>query len=203
MDTSNQPGAKIPEHSGPFLVEIGLEWFLNRFIRGVHGFATVSKEFGDYLRAKDTGEQHIHVDYPEETPGLAHIYPKQSWIEAVARWTAQKKQAELDRQLRFARDEAAKALAAKYALREERIAFFTNRLRTRFPAFASRTAAKTIRALIITLLLGKGNTDVQSKLDIKASDIEEFISLPQPQASEEDELMGLVVEPKPKEVIVT
>lgn len=189
-----------PEQQGPFLLEIGLDWFLDKFIRGVHGFATVSKSFGDYLRSKDPADQHIHVDYPEEAPSLAYIYPINFWRESVKRMSEVKQRSEAERQARFLRDELARELAQKYAKREQEIERVLGILYARFgqSKLVKSNSKKNLRVFIITCLSGGGHPEVRLKLGICKETIEEFLSLPQPQGGEEDYLQFLVEEPQPK-----
>lgn len=191
-----------PEFSGPFTLEIGLDWFFDRFTRGVHGFATTSREFGLYFQTKDPSETYAHVDYPEGAPSLAYIYPKAIWVESVRRWDEQKRTSELERQARFTREAAANELVKRYAQREEQINYFLNILYTRFSSFASRNTKKMLRIAIINFLQGGGDGAARLKLGIDQDTIDNFRSLPQPAPTEEEELLGLVIEKPSTEVKV-
>jgi hypothetical protein len=185
------------ELSGPFTLEIGLDWFFDKFTRGVHGFATVSKEYGLYVQGKDLSETHLHVDFPEEAPALAYIYPKPLWIESVKRMGEMKRRSEEERAARFAREVAARELQRKFQERESEIQRILNKLQRDFPVFSGKHSMKNLRLIVISLLQGKGSPDVCKKLGIDEVTIKEFTELPQPTPTDEEVLMGLVVEKPP------
>lgn len=187
----------IPEHSGPFLLSIGLDWFFDKFTRGVHGFATTSREFGLYLQSLDATEIHIHVDFPEEIPHLCYIYPKPLWVESVRRMGEIKQRSEADRQARFAKEIAAKELQSRFARREEEIQRILRIIQGRFPSFWNKNSAKMLRIIVIKALRGDIDEGFRKKLGICAETIAEFLALPQPVVSEEESLMGLVEDTAP------
>lgn len=191
------PNDKIPEEfSGNFRLEIGVDWFLDKFCRGIHGFAVVTKEYGDYLRTKDPDGTTLHVDYADATNTICHVYPIHLWREAVRRWELQKATAELERQKRYARDEAARVLAEKYKQREAEIERVTLLFKARFPGFINKNSAKLCRSIVVQSLQGRTKPEIQKALGVCPETIAEFLALPQPAPTEEDLLMGLVQEPE-------
>jgi hypothetical protein len=202
-DPINPPSTPIEELRGPFVIEIGLDWFFDRFTRGVHGFATVSKDYGQILAAKDKEEKFIHVDYPEETPSLAYVYPIDLWIASVKRWDENRKISEANRQARFLREALAREIQAKYERRETEIGRVISIFNTRFPLFCNKQSRKNLRILTISLLQGKGDRGVRLKLGIDDATVAEFLELPQPEPTEEEELLELVKEKPSTEVKVS
>lgn len=187
------------EHKHPILVQISLEWFFDRMTSGVHGYATCSKEFGQYIQTLDPTEIYTHVYYPPETLSLSHIYPKTVWIEAVKKWEADKRRSEEERQKRFLHESYLNEIKKKYAQREEEIDFFLAALYRKFghTPLVKNTSKKLLRMNIILMLSGKGDQGACKMLGIDSSTIEEFTLLPQPESDEEKLLQLLVQEPAP------
>jgi hypothetical protein len=90
---SDQP-PQAPELSDP-LMDIGLSYFLQLSIKGIHEFATVSKDFGSYIQTfVDPLEKHCHVDYNDT---VAMIYPISAWRNSLRRQEYIKQKSEQER----------------------------------------------------------------------------------------------------------
>lgn len=182
-----------PEQEGPLLISIGLNWFMDKFTSGIHGYVAVTKEFGDYLRVLDPQEQHLHV---EPSDKLALVYSRTTWLESVKRLDQSRQRAEADRQERFAREAKALELHRRYELREQQITRFTAILSQRASKFVAANTRKIVRMAVVNMLQGGGNLEVRKALGICDETVFEFKSLPQPLTQTEEELLLSLVEEK-------
>lgn len=163
----------------PPIISLDLDIYLSLACRGLDQIATVSLEFGEYIKSVDPSEQFCHVEFNTELSknNLAQIYPISEWRNSALREAKKKIRAEEDRKRRFEVEHKIQEEKSKILRKRDMLAEALADAMKRFPVRPAGFDEKLLEYMVYRALNNE-QPEAASKFGISLVSIAEFTSLP-------------------------